>query len=133
MQILFLSILGALVSVVLDMAWFGFFASAFYARHLPGLLRVVDGAVRPKLLPGALAYLLLALGITVFILPRVGTMFQAAALGALYGLVVFGVYEMTNMSILQGWSWSVVVFDILWGCIGCAAISCIIFAVAERV
>jgi uncharacterized membrane protein len=90
-----------------------------------------SGAIRPQILPAVAAYLFLSLGITMFVLPRVGTLLQAAAFGALYGLVVFGVYEATNMAILQGWSWRVVVVDILWGCLGGAVLSCILFSVSS--
>lgn len=35
--------------------------------------------------------------------------------GALFGLVVYGVYNFTNMATLKGYSWTMVAIDTLWG------------------
>ena len=87
---------------------------------------VVDGAVRTNI-PAALAtWALLSAGLVVFVLPRAGQSLPAAALfGALFGFLVYGVYDATNMAVLRGWPLSVAVVDVCWGallCGGCAAV-----------
>ena len=36
------------------------------------------------------------------------------------GLGLYGTYELTNMSIIATWSWSMVAADVAWGSFACA-------------
>jgi uncharacterized membrane protein len=45
----------------------------------------------------------------------------AARQGALVGLLAYGTYELTNLATLQGWEWSMVALDMIWGAIISAA------------
>jgi len=97
----------------------------FFRARIGPLLNVVDGAVRTNI-PAALAtWALLSAGLVVFVLPRAGQSLPAALLfGSLCGLLVYGVYDATNMAVLRGWPLSVAVVDVCWGtllCGGCAA------------
>ncbi|NLV41690.1 MAG: DUF2177 family protein [Candidatus Hydrogenedentes bacterium] len=97
----------------------------FFRARIGPLLNVVDGAVRTNI-PAALAtWALLSAGLVVFVLPRAGQSLPAALLfGSLFGLLVYGVYDATNMAVLRGWPLSVAVVDVCWGtllCGGCAA------------
>ena len=40
--------------------------------------------------------------------------------GAGLGLVVYGVYDLTNLATLRGWSPALAIVDILWGASACA-------------
>ena len=44
--------------------------------------------------------------------------------GALFGLVVYRVYDMTNMAILERWQLRMVWIDICWGCFLCGSTTC---------
>ena len=33
----------------------------------------------------------------------------------LLGFVIYGVYDMTNMAIIDAWNWKTVVLDTIWG------------------
>ena len=60
----------------------------------------------------------LLLGIVLFVLPRisVANLTGSALLwGALYGIVVYTVYDMTNYSLVRDWPLSVSLIDICWG------------------
>ena len=41
--------------------------------------------------------------------------------GALFGLVVYGTYDLTNLATLRGWTVGMAVADALWGCVVTAA------------
>lgn len=41
----------------------------------------------------------------------------AARQGALFGLAAYGTYELTNLATLQGWEWSMVALDMVWGAV----------------
>jgi uncharacterized membrane protein len=45
-----------------------------------------------------------------------GATWQSALMfGALFGLVCYATFELTSMSLLKHWSWSVVAVDMTWG------------------
>lgn len=116
----------ALVSfVVLDGLWLGVVMSGFYRTALGPIARTAaDGSLAPLWLVAAPVYVLLALGQVAFVLPRVsGGVGAAMAWGALFGLVVYGVYDLTNWSVLKGYGATVALVDIAWGMFACAAVA----------
>ncbi len=40
---------------------------------------------------------------------------ETVARGALFGAAAYGVYNLTNMATLPGYSWDLVVIDVMWG------------------
>jgi len=109
--------------LVLDGIWLGLVARDFYRRHLGFLMadQVNWGAA-------ALFYALYAVGLTVFVtLPSVDDGDAAAALwrGALFGLVAYATYDLTNQATLQGWPTIVTVVDLAWGMALSAAVGAI--------
>jgi uncharacterized membrane protein len=71
-------------------------------------------------------YLLIPMGVIEFALPKLNT--QKAwetsfKYGGLFGLVLYGVYDLTNYSLLKDWTLAVTVMDITWGIILCALLS----------
>jgi len=116
--------LGLLVFVVMDAVWLGFVANGFYKRELGPLLRQhADGSLDPRILPAALLYALLVLGIALFALPRarVGAVGEAALWSAVFGVIAYSVYDLTNYSTMQGFPLKVAVIDMVWGGVICAA------------
>jgi uncharacterized membrane protein len=116
--------------LILDGLWLGLLMNSFYRVHLAALARTVDGALDPIWPAAALVYVLLAAGVAVLIAPRAQSPLHAAALGALFGLVVYGVYDLTNLATLRDWPVIVTVVDIAWGTVACAAAAWLVAAVA---
>lgn len=121
------------IMIVLDLMWFHGM-SWFYKDRLASILRLKDGNVDQVLWSGALVYVLLVLGIYFFVLPRttVGGWRNALFYGAIYGLVVYGVYGTTNHAVLQTWPAEVMIVDTLWGITSCACGS-LVFYLLTRV
>jgi uncharacterized membrane protein len=103
------------VFVVLDGIWLGVLMKNFYRTHLAPIARMSEGGLAPLWPVAALVYLLLAAGIAVFVVPRADSVVGAMANGALFGLVVYGVYDFTNYSTLAAWPVAVTLADIVWG------------------
>jgi uncharacterized membrane protein len=62
----------------------------------------------------------------VFVLPRVSPAGPAAATlgwGFLYGVILYGVYDLTNYSLIDRWPWRMTLVDITWGGFICAVTS----------
>ena len=123
---------GLLTFVVLDGLWLGVFMTDFYTSRLLPIARVADGRLSPLWAPAAVVYLLLALGIALFVVPRSESMWQAAALGLVFGLVVYGVYDLTNYATIERWTAALVLTDMAWGGFACAAAGAFVWWVGSR-
>lgn len=105
----------------LDFIWLGFLAKGFYNRELAPFRRGVTGGA------AILVYLLLCWGINRLVLPAAGGSLRAAFWGgAFFGLIVYGVYDLTNLATLTDWSLTLTVVDILWGMTVCGLTSLIV-------
>lgn len=108
------------VLFVLDFLWLGVVASGLYKRELGSFLRLTGDALTPITWAALLVYLAIPLGVVLFALPRVssGNLVGSALLwGALYGFVLYTVYDMTNYSLIKDWPLKLSVIDICWGVI----------------
>lgn len=99
------------VGLVLDLIWLGFIIGDFFKQEQGDLYNPQFGLV------GVLAYVIMSAGIVFFVLqhPSVTNVKTAIYVGALFGFVLYSVYDFTNMSILKTYSIKFTVVDILWG------------------
>jgi uncharacterized membrane protein len=84
-----------------------------------------------RLWAGVLVWMLMALGLILFILPRAHSWQTALLYGALFGLVAYGIYDLTNHAFLVQWPLVVVAVDIAWGIFLYAAVSVLIFSLQQ--
>lgn len=109
------------VFFAIDMIWLGVVAKGFYRTRLAGLLR-------PDVNWGAAIgfYLMYIAGILVFaVAPGLEkqSLGQAALMGGLFGFFTYATYDLTNLATLRDWPVSVVLVDIAWGVVLCAAVA----------
>ena len=57
----------------------------------------------------------MALGVVAFVLPQGTNLFTTVLYGGLFGLVSFGIFDLTNLAILSAWTTRFVVVDMAWG------------------
>ena len=98
-----LAAVGAVAFMVLDGVWLGVLMKNFYRAQLAPIVRLADSGIAPNWPAAFVVYALLGTGIAVLVIPRASTVSLAAAYGALFGLVVYGVYDFTNYSTLRQW------------------------------
>ena len=97
----------------IDSFWLGLVAPSFYQSQIGYIM-----TANPNLLAAGLFYLLFIFGMVIFIVEpgvREQTLMQAVARGALFGLVTYATYDLTNLATLQGWPVLVTVVDLAWG------------------
>ncbi len=126
------TLIGFVTFIVLDGLWLGLVMKEFYRRQLAPIARMADGGMAPVWSVVWMIYLLLGLGVGVLVVPRAQSVGSAAALGAVLGLVVYGVYDLTNYSTLAAWPAAVTVADIAWGTFATALASALVFAAVGR-
>lgn len=106
----------------LDLVWLGVVAKNLYSVEYGNLMRRgVDGMLDPHLPAALVVYILFALGILLFVVRNAeGQWLLGLGWGALFGLVVYGVFDFTNLAVLANWSTKISVIDTLWGTTICA-------------
>lgn len=98
---------------LLDWIWLGFVAKKLYYSEIGKLL--LDKPFMPAAL---LFYVLYVIGIVVFaVSPAIekSSWQYALGYGALFGLLAYATYDLTNWATLKGWSPKIVVIDMVWG------------------
>ena len=109
------------VFLFMDGIWLGFLGKNFYVEEIGDLMRS-----KPNFLAAALVYILLIAGILIFVLPKAsGDPIAALGFGALFGLVCYGIYDFTNLAIINKWTLTISLIDMTWGAIICGAASSI--------
>ena len=116
-----LAALGAGAFMVLDGIWLGLLMKNFYRDQLAPIVRLSGDGIAPNWPAALVVYVLLGTGIALFVMPRAATVSLAAAYGALFGLVVYGVYDFTNYSTLRQWPLVLALADVAWGAVASAA------------
>jgi uncharacterized membrane protein len=116
-------IVATVVYLILDAFWLGIFAKKFYFKAFGDMARKEGNSLKPNLLASALSYIILAIGMAVIVFPNAHSLDKAILYGAIYGLAVYGVYDMTNMATLQGWLWKLSLTDLFWGIFASSVVS----------
>jgi len=112
-QMVILYLITLAVFFLIDMVWLGVVAKDFYRRHLGTMLS-------PKVNWGAaiLFYLLFIAGLLIFVIrPALvqGAVLPALLLGAMFGLISYATYDLSNLATLKDWPLIVTVVDLVWG------------------
>jgi len=112
-QMVILYLITLAVFFLIDIVWLGVVAKDFYRLHLGTMLS-------PKVNWGAaiLFYLLFIAGLLIFVIrPALvqGEVLPALLLGALFGLISYATYDLSNLATLKDWPLIVTVVDLVWG------------------
>ena len=114
----------------MDLLWLGVVARGFYQTQMGHLMKPsVNWAAAVAF------YLLFLVGLVVLVIwPAVEreSFAQAVLLGALFGLVTYAAYDLTNLATLDGFPLKVALVDLVWGTVLCATVSATTFLVSTR-
>ena len=102
-----------------------FYLSLSSKMFMKMLMDVQGEAVKLKIAGAIACYIFLIGGLNYFIISKRRSLIEAF----LFGIVIYGVYETTNYSILNKWTISSLVLDTLWGGILMAATTWITYRV----
>lgn len=119
------------VFFVIDLIWIGVVAKGFYAKHIGQLLKPDVNWTA-----AILFYLLFIVGLVVFVIaPAVekGSWTHALLFGALFGLVTYATYDLTNLALAKDWPLLVTVVDLVWGAFLAASVSTVTYLIASKI
>jgi len=110
------------IFIIVDLTWIAGVMKNFYRSQLGPLSKMTNVSMSPNIPASILVWMLIVLGLILFVLPKIpktGSGFEGVLWGALFGLVVYGVYDLTNFALLKDWSLSMTIVDMLWGMVAC--------------
>ena len=85
--------------------------------HATLFKNVQKSPLKVRIIPAILVYILMPLSVTYFAILQSKSIKDAGLKGALLGLTIFGVYDLTNLATLDGWTVEMAIRDISWGII----------------
>ena len=103
----FIFLVSAIVLVTLD-----YFYLKLIKNYFTNQITTIQGSpLKMNYLASILCYIFLITGLNYFIIKPKRSIQDAFLLG----LIIYGVYETTNMALFTKWSWITVIIDTLWG------------------
>lgn len=100
-------LVSAILFVFIDSLYLNFIKDYFNNQ-----IKLVQGTpIKMNFLATLLCYIFLIFGINYFIIKPNRSIQDAFLLG----IVIYGVFETTNMALFSKWSWLTVLIDTLWG------------------
>ena len=108
-------ICGIVVLLVLDILWLWLFMAQRYKQMIG---KIQSTAMKANMLYAVFAYILMCFGLYWFVMKNEDpdNKIQSNILnGALFGLMVYGIYNFTAGAVLSDWSGKVMIYDIVWG------------------
>lgn len=119
------------VFFAIDMFWLGVVSKNFYRAQIGSLLKTDVNWVA-----AIVFYLLFIVGLVVFVItPAVekSSWMHAVMFGALFGLVCYATYDLTNLAVAKDWPLLVTIVDLIWGAVLAASVSTVTYFIANAI
>jgi len=113
----------------IDLLWLTVIAQKFYKAQIGHLM-----ADKAKLLPAAIFYVLFIAAMVYFVIAPAlehQNLSRLILSAAIFGLVTYATYDLTNMATLKDWPVLVTVVDLAWGTFISLAVSVITYLIRK--
>jgi uncharacterized membrane protein len=120
--------------LALDFLWLGFVMKKFNLEQLAELGRIQNGNFQIQYGAASVVYILLPSAVTFFVLPKLNAdsnLMTTFLWGAFMGLIIYGVYDMTNLSVLKNYPLAFSVADLAWGTFVFGLVSALTWKIAS--
>lgn len=118
------------VFFVIDLFWLGLIAKNFYQKYIGFLM-----TPNVNWLAAIIFYLLFIAGLVIFVIApslEKNSWINAVLFGALFGLITYATYDLTNLATLKNWPLIVTVVDLIWGLTISSLVSVISYFLAKK-
>ena len=119
------------VFFAIDMIWIGVVAKGFYRAQIGSLMKS-----DVNWMAAIIFYLLFIFGLVTFVIaPAVqkGSWTHALLFGALFGLVCYATYDLTNLAVAKDWPLLITIVDLAWGATLAALVSTITYFITNKI
>lgn len=116
--------------LIIDMIWLGFIAKNFYAKHIGFIM-----TDQVNWVAAIIFYLLFIVGLVLFVInPALlkESVTHALLLGALFGLITYATYDLTNLATLKDWPLIVTIVDLVWGAFIGGSVSALTYLIVTK-
>jgi uncharacterized membrane protein len=123
-------LISGTVMGVLDFLWLGFVAKNLYANELSKLI-----LEKPNMTAAIAFYIIYVIGVVVLVISPAlanGSFWSAISYGALFGLVAYATYDLTNLATMNGFSLKVALIDMCWGAFLTAVTSGVTYFIVHK-
>ncbi len=117
--------------VAIDLVWLMWLARPTYMAEMGSLLRK-----EPRLGAAIAFYILYAAGLMLFAISpglKTGSTLHGLFLGAALGLVAYGTYDLTSLSVVEGFNLRIALIDLAWGTALSAVTSAFVVTIAKMI
>ncbi len=118
------------VFFAIDMLWLGVVAKNFYRTQIGHLMKTDINWIA-----AIVFYLIFIVGLVVFVIsPAIdkGSWTHALIFGALFGLVCYATYDLTNLALAKDWPLLVTIVDLAWGAVLASSVSVITYLISIK-
>lgn len=119
------------VFFAIDMLWLGLIAKDFYRAQIGTLMKSDVNWTA-----AIIFYLIFITGLVVFVIsPAIdkSSWMHALLSGALFGLVCYATYDLTNLAVAKNWPLLVTIVDLVWGAVLAASVSVVTYFIANKI
>lgn len=119
------------VFLAIDMLWLGVIARNFYKQQIGSLLK--DDV---NWMAALIFYVIFLCGLIVFVIqPAMDkkSWIDALKFGALFGLVTYATYDLTNLAVAKNWPLPVTIVDLIWGTVLSASVATLTYIIAQKI
>ncbi|MEI6572799.1 MAG: DUF2177 family protein [Alphaproteobacteria bacterium] len=107
--------------LIIDMIWLMWLGRGFYVEEIGGLL-----LEQPNLIAAFGFYALYIAGLVYLVIApaaEADSVMKAVISGAVFGLVAYATYDLTNLAVMKGFTLKIALIDMVWGMVLSAAVS----------
>jgi len=119
------------VFFAIEMFWLGVISKNFYKQQIGFLM-----TSNVNWVAAILFYLLFIFGLVLFVIsPALAkeSMQYALVFGALFGLITYATYDLTNLATLKDWPLTITIVDMIWGSVLASSVSTITYYISNKI
>jgi uncharacterized membrane protein len=109
----------AVAMLLMDAVWLTF----QYNYNATIIKNVQKSVMKMRYVPAALVYLIMPIAVTYLAIVPSKTIQESVQKGALVGLAMYGVYDLTNLATFDNWTTRMALQDMAWGTFLCGVTS----------
>lgn len=120
MNMIFVSIIASVLFLILDLIWISLNKQSYSNMYL----KVTNQSTKINSCFAIIAYIIMVLSVFIFVVPGMhisvvvhdeSLFWSAVKHGLIFGFIIYGVYNFTNLATLYNWKLEVAFKDMVWG------------------
>jgi uncharacterized membrane protein len=99
----------------LDIIWLSLFMKKRFNRIIKN---IQNEEANYNIIYASISYIIMIIGLFIFVLPNItkeNALNDSLKYGGLFGLVIYGIFDFTNLALFKNYELSTAIFDVIWG------------------